>query len=81
MDFLNRTDDYLKKTYCHLLKNVLPQNSQNMQNYPPEEMWQGVHDEITKAIQTVSNELSKRQVNTETISCDEFNCTSCEKNS
>ncbi len=69
MDLSDRTDDYLIKTYCHLLNNMLPQNEANMKQFPPEEMWHGVRDEIIKAINCVSKELSKRGINAKIVDC------------
>lgn len=69
MDLSNQSTDYLIKTYCHLVNNVLPQNSENMQDFPPAEMWKGVRNEIDKAIEAVSSELSKRNIDAGTIDC------------
>lgn len=69
MDLSDRSYDYLKKTLCHLKENMLPQNSANMKDFPPEEMWLGVRDELIKAIDIVSNELLKRGKDPKCLDC------------
>lgn len=69
MDLSDRPDSYLMKTYCHLVKNVIPLNDKNMNDFPPAWMWQGVRDEIEKAKVLVSEELSKRNIDASNLDC------------
>ncbi len=70
MDLSDRTDDYLIKTYCHLVKNMVPQNERNMRDFPPEEMWHGVRDALIKSITKVSKELANRNIESESLDCE-----------
>ncbi len=69
MDLSSKTDSYLVKTYCHLVKNVIPQNDKNMKDFPPVWMWVGIRDEIEKAKSLVVEELSKRNIDVSSLDC------------
>ena len=69
MNLSDRSDNYLIKTYCHLINNVLPQANINQRDFPPAEMWVDVIGAIIKAINAVSSELEARKINSELIDC------------
>ncbi|QPR89763.1 hypothetical protein [Aeromonas hydrophila] len=69
MNLSNRTNDYLIKTFCHLVKNVLPQANLNQRDFPPAEMWADVIDAINKAINAVSKELASRGIDSNALDC------------
>jgi len=70
MDLSDRENQYLIKTYCYLKQEMLPQNSDNMQNYPPAEMWRGVRNEIEKAMIAIERELQKRKIDISSYNCE-----------
>jgi hypothetical protein len=65
MELTQENNEYLKKTYCHLVNNVRPQNDKNMNEFPPAKMWVGIATQIDEAIKDIEVELVKRKISCE----------------
>lgn len=70
MNLSDHSDQYLIKTYCFLEQKMLPQNAENMQNFPPSEMWHGVKSELIKAMEIIKEELQKRKIDIGSCNCE-----------
>jgi hypothetical protein len=56
------SDEYLKRTYCHLIRNVRPQNEKNMNDFPPASVWEGIAKQIDAAIKAIDEEMQRRNI-------------------